>query len=150
MINEKKIWTLTEQALADTDRFAVEISVKPGNKIFVFIDSDSAVSISHCVELSRYIESNLDRETEDFELNVSSAGLDLPYKLTRQYIKNIGRPVAVVLADGKKITGTLVAADDEGFNVTETKKIKKENIETQHRFQYSDIKETKEVIKFDN
>ena len=133
--------------LDGTDRFVVSIAVRSDNRIRIFIDSDSHVLIEHCIELSKYIESQLDRDTEDFELNVSSSGLDQPYKLSRQYIKNIGREISVLLKDNSKIIGTLVTADKDGFSIKETTKIKKTITETTHSFLYSEIKETKEIIK---
>ena len=147
MINEQLINDITHSHLEGTDRFVVSLAVKSDNRIRIFIDSDTHVLIEHCIELSKFIEAHLNRETEDFELNVSSAGLDQPYKLSRQYIKNMGRQVAVLLKDNNKIEGTLIAADEEGFDVKETTKIKKIITETTHRFLYSDIKETKEIIK---
>jgi len=147
MISEQLIKDLTLSHLEGTDRFAVSVAVKSDNRIRIFIDSDTHVLIEHCIELSKYIESQLNRESEDFELNVSSAGLDQPYKLPRQYMKNIGRQVSVLLKDNNKIEGSLIAADNEGFSVTEVTKIKKLITETTHSFLYSDIKETKEIIK---
>lgn len=148
MIRESQIRKLAEEHLAGTDRFVVDVIVKLGNRILVFIDSDTSVLIDHCASLSRFIESHLDREAEDFELNVSSSGIDHPYTLVRQYIKNIGREVSVLLPEGNKIDGTLTAANDQGFDVLEKKKEKKIITEVPHHFAYSEIKETKEVIKF--
>jgi ribosome maturation factor RimP len=147
MISEQLIKDLTNTHLDGTDRFVVSIAVRSDNRIRIFIDSDSHVLIEHCIELSKYIESQLDRDTEDFELNVSSSGLDQPYKLSRQYIKNIGREISVLLKDNSKIIGTLVTADKDGFSIKETTKIKKTITETTHSFLYSEIKETKEIIK---
>jgi len=149
-MDEKQIRNWIQEALEGTDRFLVELIIKPGNRIMIFIDSDTSVFIDHCISLSRFIESRLNRDEADFELNVSSAGLDQPYKLLRQYIKNTGREVAVIRNDGSKITGTLIAADLEGFNVLERTKIKKIVTEENHRFSYSDIKETKEIINFNS
>ncbi len=147
MISEQLIKDLTNTHLEGTDRFAVSVAVRSDNRIRIFIDSDTHVLIEHCIELSKFIESQLDRESEDFELNVSSSGLDQPYKLSRQYIKNIGREVSVLLKDNSKIEGTLTAADDKEFSVNAVTKIKKVITETTHKFLYSDIKETKEIIK---
>ena len=147
MISEQLIKELTNTHLEGTDRFAVSIAVRSDNRIRIFIDSDTHVLIEHCIELSKFIESQLDRDIEDFELNVSSSGLDQPYKLSRQYIKNIGREVAVLLKDNNKIDGTLIAADNESFSIKEITKVKKTITETTHSFQYRDIKETKEIIK---
>jgi ribosome maturation factor RimP len=147
MISEQLIKDLTTTHLEGTDRFAVSIAVRSDNRIRIFIDSDTHVLIEHCIELSKFIESQLDRDIEDFELNVSSSGLDQPYKLSRQYIKNIGREVAVLLKDNNKISGTLIAADNDSFSLKEVTKAKKIITETIHTFLYSDIKETKEIIK---
>jgi ribosome maturation factor RimP len=147
MISEQLIKDLTNTHLEGTDRFAVSIAVRSDNRIRIFIDSDTHVLIEHCIELSKFIESQLDRDIEDFELNVSSSGLDQPYKLSRQYLKNIGREVAVLLKDNNKISGTLIAADNDSFSLKEVTKAKKIITETIHTFLYSDIKETKEIIK---
>lgn len=148
MITREQIRRLAEEKLEGSDRFLVEVIVKSGNRILVFIDSDSHVTIDNCVELSRHIEKQLDRESDDFELNVSSSGLDQPYKLSRQYIKNIGREVAVTDNEGNKVTGMLKSADENGFEILEIKKIKKEVTENLYQYKYTDIKETKEIIKF--
>lgn len=103
MINRKKIEGLIEEGLAGTDRFLVELNMNQANHIQVYIDSDTQLSISHCVELSRLIESNLDREEADFELNVSSAGLDLPLRKKRQYHKYIGQLLKIKLKDDTKL-----------------------------------------------
>ena len=95
MIKRTYIQSLVLEHLQDTDKFLVQVMVKPANKILVFIDSDTNVTIADCVSLSRFIESKLDRETEDFELSVSSSGLDQPLLILRQYIKNLNKLVEV-------------------------------------------------------
>ena len=118
----------------------------PDNRIFVDIDGDNGVTIDDCIELSRAIEGNLDRDSEDFELNVSSAGADQPLKLTRQYRKNVGRDLEVVTFDGEKVTGTLEDASDDGIVIRTpgTKKVAPETL----RFAYKDIKAARVAIKF--
>ena len=148
MISDKILRQWVAEYLEGSDRFLVDLTVKSGNRILVFIDSDTSVLIEHCIGLSKFIESRLDRETEDFELNVSSSGLDHPYMLLRQYVKNIGREIAVSLADGSKVSGKLTAADEKGIEVTELKKEKKNIIEVKHQLNFTEIKETKEIIKF--
>jgi len=148
MINEKLIRGWIDEHLSGSDCFLVDLTIKSGNRILVFIDSDSSVHIEHCITLSKFIESQLDRDAEDFELNVSSAGLDHPYKLPRQYVKNIGRDVSVSLMDGTKLEGTLVAADELGFELLETIKEKKKITQVKHKFNFTEIKEAKEIIKF--
>jgi len=126
MINEQNIRNLIDEKLANSDVFLVECRVKTDNKIRVFIDSERGITIEDCVALSRHIEGNLDREKEDFGLDVSSAGLDLPLRIPRQFKKNIGRTVHVVMNDGAEIKGKLIDATEENFEVLpEQKKTKK-------------------------
>jgi len=151
MIKEKYIKSLAEEHFKDTDKFLVSVKVKPGNKIMVFIDADSSISISDCVQLSRFIESHLDREKEDFEMDVSSAGLDFPLSLERQYKKNIGREVKVTLVDGTVKKGLLSSLSDQGIEISETvveKKNKKKEITKVPVFlMFEQIKETRLEIK---
>ena len=119
----------------------------PKNEIKVYIDGMQGVSIDRCVEVSRYIEQRLDRDAEDFELTVSSAGLDQPFRVARQYVKNIGKEVKVLTAEGQTLKGTLTAADEQGFRLKETPK-KKAPETPEHAFEYTQVKETKIVISF--
>ena len=149
MITEEQVIKLAEQHIAGSDKFIVSVKVKPGNKIAVFIDADSAVLIDDCIKLSRFIESQLDRDKEDFELDVSSAGLDSPLKLERQYKKNIGKQVKVVLKNGVVKVGMLAAVTDKGFELTETIKEKKKEVQKVNTtFTFSEVKETRIVINF--
>lgn len=146
MIEKIKILELVQGALEGTDKYLVNLKVTPDNRIYVDIDGDNGVNIDDCIELSRAVESQLDRDEEDFELNVSSAGADSPLKLTRQYVKNVGRDLEVVMFDGKEAEGTLETADDNGI-VLRTKGTKKQAPETLH-LAYSDIKTARVVLKF--
>ena len=150
MITIDKIEALAAKKIQEGNNYIVDISVRPGNKIIVLLDNDKVISISDCVEMSRYIESNLDRETEDFELSVMSAGMTEPFKITRQYIKNIGRQVDVVTKEGNKHNGKLISADNSGIILeTKTKEKKSKQIITNNiNLEYSKIKETKRVISF--
>jgi len=152
MISKQKIADLIEEHLTGTDKFLVEFSVSPFNQIIVFIDGDNGVTITDCIALSRKIESNLDRETEDFELDVSSAGLDLGLRVNRQYIKNIGRTVDVKLNDNTKLCGILKAVDDKNITLellpSKKKKKTDEIIDLNKIIDFKDIKETKVVITF--
>lgn len=151
MIKEEHIRNIAEQHLAGTDKFIVSVKVKPGNKIIIFIDADSSVSISDCAQLSRFVESSLDRGQEDFDLEVSSAGLDYPLMLQRQYKKNTGREVKVILKNGNVKTGFLNGADENGFeiskSVTERINNKKEKIIITETLSFAEIKETRILIK---
>lgn len=148
MIDKESIVREIETALLDTDRFIVEVKVKAGNRITVLLDSDTQITIADCVAVNRHIESVFDREVEDYELTVSSSGIDQPYKLLRQYIKNIGREVDVTYVDGTVYTGKLVAADNEKITVYSKTKVKKVETEETREILMNQIKHTKEVISF--
>ena len=117
MITKELIASLAAEALADSDRFLVDVKVKPNNVIEVYIDSDTAVGIDHCVEASRYIESKLDRDVEDFELSVMSYGLTGALKLDRQLQKYVGKDVEVKTKEMGKMQGKLVAFDAEKVEI---------------------------------
>ena len=113
MINKEQVATLCEEALADTDRFLVEVKVKPNNVIEVYVDSDTAVNIDHCAELSRFVEDRLDRDVEDYELSVLSWGLTGTLKMDRQLQKYMGKDVEVKTKETGKMQGKLVSFDAE-------------------------------------
>lgn len=134
--------------------FLVDVNIRPGNIIVVEVDSDENIGIDDCITLSRAIESKLDREAEDFELEVGSAGLTSPFKILRQYKKNIGKDVEVLTKDGRKLSGSLESCNEETFVVVITKKEKpegsKKKIEVQEpvSLAYNEVKYTKYQIKF--
>ena len=146
MITEKQVRTIAEEGLAGTDKFIVDVLVKAGNKIMVFIDCESTLTIDDCRALSRFIESRFDRETMDFELQVSSPGADRPLKDIRQYRKHIGRKVEVLTVEEKKITGTLTQVDDQGIILKVQEKPK--TLATETIIPMSGIKEIKTLISF--
>lgn len=142
---------MVEEKLSDT-MFIVDISVGSGNAISIVIDSDLGLSIDKCVEMSRHIEHQFDRETEDFSLEVSSPGLTQPFKVLRQYLKNLGKEVEVVTAKGEKLTGILKSAEEGSFSIETTSNTKVEGkkvTETKIReFFPNEIKTVKPVITF--
>lgn len=152
MIEKEFIKNIVDTALAGTSMFLVDVSINPGNVIIVEVDDDEGVSIDDCVKLSKTIESNLDREAEDFELEVGSAGLTSPLKISRQYKKYEGSEVEVLLTKGIKLKGLLASSDDEGFVLVTEKMVKPEGakrkiaVQEEHRFSYSDVKYTKYII----
>jgi ribosome maturation factor RimP len=153
MINRNQIIAWAEEALMGTDRFVVDVLVRDGNVILVFLDADSALTIAHCIEVSRFIESKLDRDEEDFELRVSSAGLDQPLQLLRQYHKNIGRSLSIECHDESKITGKLIAIEQdklvlETFITKKQSKIKKQEIGDTIKLPFEAVKEAKIIISF--
>ncbi len=153
MINKEHISRLADDCLFGSDRFVVGINIGTDNNIRVFIDSDSGVTIANCVELSRYIEKSLDRDSEDFELNVSSSGVDHPFVLLRQYRNNIDHKVKVINKDGGKITGILKHVNEDEIELLEeikskNKKNKKISTGKVITIPISAIKETKRTITF--
>ena len=153
MINKKHISRLADECLLGSDRFVVGINISTENKIMIFIDGDNGVTISNCVELSRYIENTLDRDKEDFELNVSSAGVDQPFVFLRQYINNINNKVQVITVGGKKITGVLKKVNKDEIELLEeiqskNKKIKKSKTGEVITIPMNDINTTKRKITF--
>ena len=153
MIQKNTIEKLALQALSE-EFFIVSISIKTGNAIEVVIDGDNGVNIQKCVDVSRAIEGNLDRDAEDFELSVYSAGLGRPFKVHRQYRKNLGKEVEVIPVEGKPIVGILQNVDELGFDlsVTQLEKVddkkKKEEVTRTFRFLFEEKPEVKNIISF--
>jgi len=153
MIDKAHIAELVNEKLAD-DQFLVDVTVSSSNVIHIMVDGDNGISINQIVEISRHVEGKLDRDAEDFELSVFSAGLSEPFRLVRQYRKNVGTEIEVVLSNGQKMAGVLQKADDQGIDleVTTKEKIegskKKELVTRVHQFGYAEIKEAKTILKF--
>jgi len=149
LVTKEHITQLVEQFIAgNDDLFLVEITISPSAQISVAVDSEQGVDIDRCVALSRHIEGNLNREEEDFELTVASAGLSEPLKVHRQYVKNVGRNVAIVLKNGEKFIGKLTDVNPDEVQIeyeeivkTEPKG-KKKKICTQKTITFADIKKT--------
>lgn len=157
MISKKKIEELALERMQELNSglFLVDIRISASSQIRVEIDKKGGnVSIEECVSVSRNIEHNLDRESQDFELSVSSPGLDKPLRVFEQYQKNVGRQVQIKTQDGRELEGELKSALPEGITI-ETKskeriegKKKKEWVIEQHELPFDQIKETKIVISF--
>ena len=126
MISKDFIKEIIEKELTDDDQFIAELKIDSQNRISVFVDSLSGFSIDDCVKISRAIEGNLDREVEDFELQVSTPGLELPFRVPQQYFKNIDREIEVKCKDGKKYQGVLTNITDDSFTITYTEMVKVE------------------------
>ena len=154
MIEESKIREIVEEYLRGSSFFVVDIAVDKNNSIVVEVDSYESVPLDYCVELSKYIESKLDRDVEDFDLEVGSAGLTSPFKVLRQYQKYEGSEVEVQVKNGPKHVGVLVNVSDSSFGLEVTKMVKKEGekkkvAETETlTFTYEQIKYTKYSITF--
>ena len=154
MIEKKTVCQIVEEWLEGKDYFLVEVTVSPDDKIVVEIDHAEGVWIEDCVELSRFIESKLNREEEDYELEVGSAGIGQQFKVVQQYYNHIGSEVEVLTKSGKKLAGVLKEADEEKFVVTVQKKVKLDGakrpklMEEDETFRYDEIKYTKYLISF--
>jgi ribosome maturation factor RimP len=155
MILKERIIELVNEKINGTHLFLIDAKVLPGNKIEVFIDGDNGLGINDCVDLSRHIEKSLNRDVEDFSLEVSSPGATQPLKLSRQYIKHIGRDLELKMNDGTLVTGTLIeiAANGDLTLETTTREPKaigkgKTNVTRKHNIQLQNIKESKIKLKF--
>lgn len=153
MIDKEKILNLVKEKLEES-MFLVDVSVNTSNVIHVEIDSFSGLSIDQCVALSRHIESNLDRESDDFELQVSSPGAGLPFKVKEQYLKNTGRELEITLKDGIVLKGLLVEANEEEILIETSAKEKPEGsnkkvlVTRTNRVAYDDIQRARVIISF--
>jgi ribosome maturation factor RimP len=154
LIAEEHIMQLANNHLENSDLFVTAINIGADNHINVFIDGDRGVSIADCVALSRFIEKNLDREKEDFSLDVSSHGATSPLLSPRQYTKHIGRDLEVKLLDGSKAEGCLVSSNDDHitlqYSLREPKAIGKGKVTVtkEQIIEHKQIKESKIKLKF--
>jgi ribosome maturation factor RimP len=140
MISENRIINLVEQHIQGTDIFLVEAWVKHGNAIRIHVDRPGGISIEECVEISRHLNRNLDREEEDYSLEVSSPGIGVPFKVKQQYEKNVGLEIEVIQTDGTTSKGTLDSCSNEGITLKSNKGVLTLN--------FDEIKSAREIIKF--
>ena len=124
MIDRQIITNLVNEAIEGTDAFVVDITVSPSNDIVVELDSPTGVDLDFCAELNRKLNEALDRDQEDYSLEVGSASLTAPFKVRGQYEKNLGNEVEVLTADGKKLKGVLTALADDTFTIEVSRKVK--------------------------
>lgn len=154
MIDKSVVEKLVNQWLEDKDYFLVDIEISPDDRIVVEIDHADGVWIEDCVQLSRFIEDNLNRDEEDYELEVGSAGLGQPFKVRQQYVNFVGKEVEVLDADGKKYKGLLKEVSGDGFTVSVKEKVKKEGAkrpvieDVDKVFDMNKVKYTKYLISF--
>lgn len=154
MISKETVTAVVKEWLEETDYFLVDVEVSADNRILVEIDHADGVWIEDCVELSRFIEDHFDREQEDFELEVGSAGVGQPFKVLQQYECHVGKDVEVLAGDGKKYRGVLKSVEEDGFVVTTEEKVKREGEkrphmeEVDHAFKMAEVKYCKYDLKF--
>ena len=145
MIDKSIVKKLVDEWLEGKEYFLCDLSISADARIVVEIDHEEGVWIEDCVELSKFIEAGLDREQEDFELEVGSAGIGQPFKVLRQYEIHLGEQVEVLTREGKKFVGELSNVTPEEFTVTVTQKVKKEGQkrpvmeEVDYTFKYADV-----------
>lgn len=154
MIDKKELQSFVENQLKDSAYFLTDLKVTPSNEITVEIDSLTPGDIEECVNLTRAIEEAFDRDVEDYELEVGTAGLTSPLKVPRQYEKYIGQDLEVLTSDGRKLHGMLRKVDENGITLALQQKVKKEGckkpiIETSELvLPFSNIKKAVYDLKF--
>ncbi len=155
MTFKNKVQELLDVALAERpELFLVDLSINEANKISINLDGDQGVNLQDCIDISRSIENSLDREEQDFSLEVASAGVSSPLKFVRQYKKNIGRTLKVKINTSEEIEAKLVTADEEKISLEwqarEPKKIGKgkETVQKKVDILYENIKEAIVIVSF--
>ena len=154
MIDKNVVRSIVDEWLEGKDYFLVDVEISSDNRIVVEIDHADGVWIEDCVELSKFIEEHLNRDEEDFELEVGSAGLGQPFKVPPQYVNFVGKEVEVLDADGKKVQGTLKQVEGNNFTVAVKEKVhvegKKRPVmqDVDHTYTMDGVKYTKYLINF--
>ena len=154
MIDKNVVRSIVEEWLQDQEYFLVDVEISQDDKIIVEIDHADGVWIEDCADLSKYIEGRLDRDDEDYELEVGSAGLGQPFKVPQQYVNNIGHEVEVMDGEGNKLKGVLKSVDGNDFTVTVCERVREEGKkrpvkkDVDHVFQMDQVKYTKYIISF--
>ncbi|MDE5813134.1 MAG: ribosome assembly cofactor RimP [Muribaculaceae bacterium] len=128
MIDKKELQSYVEEQLKDTEYFLTDLKITPSNEITVEIDSITPGDIDECVRLTHAIEAAFDRDVEDYELEVGTAGLTSPLKVRRQYDKYVGRDLEVLTSDSRKLHGMLRSVSDDGIVLSVQQKVKKEGV----------------------
>lgn len=153
MIDKNIVRKLVDEWLEGKEYFLTDLTVSTDDRIVVEIDHRDGVWIEDCVELSRYIEDGLDRDEEDFELEVGSAGIGQPFKVKEQYEIHIGDPVETILRDGRKLQGVLKSVGDGEICLSVQEKVKTPEMkrpklmDVDHVLKLDDVKETHYWLK---
>ena len=154
MIDKDIVKKIVDEWLSTKDYFLTDLSVSTDDRIVVEIDHKDGVWIDDCVELSKFIEERLNREQEDYELEVGSAGIGQPFKVLQQYVNHVGDDVEALTQGGEKLKGVLKAANEDNFTITVQKKVKPEGakrpklVDEDVTMGYADVKSVKYLIKF--
>jgi ribosome maturation factor RimP len=151
MIAKEEIRKVAESKIKELDGFFVDVKVNTANVITLFFDRMDGVKVEHCLAISKHIEQHFDRDVEDYELTVCSAGLDNPFMVDQQYHKYNGKEVGVLLTNGTRERGIILSYENDTLTLEVAKKkkgSKKENIIEQVMIPKAEIKETKVKINF--
>ncbi len=153
MAEKSTIEKIVREFTATTGIFLVAVRISATGKITVLVDRKEGITIDDCADLSRFIESRLDRDVEDYELQVSSPGLDMPFLVVEQYYKNEGKEIEVLSDDGKKYKGILKNVTSGGFELETSVKEKnssrsKATVIKDISFNYEQVKSAKEIVTF--
>jgi ribosome maturation factor RimP len=155
MIRKDDIQKILEDYPGRDGLFVVELRIDRNNRISLFIDRMEGITIEECVKVSRLIEHSLDREKEDFELMVSSPGLDMPFQIREQYLKNIGKRLKIKLEDNSEVKGRLAAVTKDGIVLEKEKKEKKKGKRKktpagteEKEYAFDEIQQAKLIIEF--
>ena len=153
MIEKVKIENLVKEYIGGTELFLVAVRISSTGRITILVDRKEGITIDECAKLSRFIDNNLDRNVEDYELQVSSPGMDMPFLVKEQYYKNEGKQIEVIDFSGIRLTGILKNVTEGGFeletvvktkNHGKSKSIEKKDIS----FIYEEVKSAREIVLF--
>jgi ribosome maturation factor RimP len=148
MIDVKKVRQALASLLEGNDFFLVDVTTGKGD-IQVFVDRPSGITIDDCTLLANRLRKMIGEEMDEYDLTVSSPGLDMPLKVPEQYMKNTGREVEVITTDGRMMRGMLHAADREGFVLLENRKAGKKEIQVvEHHLRFHQVKKVLVIVKF--
>lgn len=152
MISENTIKENLQEYLDAKNLFIIDIHISPHNQIEITIDGDNYVSIEECAEISRYVESFLNRDIEDYSLIVSSPDANKPLIMPRQYPKHIGKNISILTTESKELKGKLISANSNAIQLLISTKIqegkKKKKTEQSINIEYDKIKKAKIILPF--
>lgn len=154
MIDSEKVKELTDEAVAADEAFLIDLKISADAKIKILVDHVEGMSVEMLMRISRHVEHNLDREENDFAIEVSSPGIDIPFSVNQQYTKNVGRPVIVTMLDETKKKGDLVKFENEEITIMWTEKVPKPvgkgkmKVDMEEVISLKDIKETILELRF--
>lgn len=154
MIDQEKLEELVREAVSREDAFLVDLQHEAGDKIKVEADRPGGISLSSLTNISRHIEGALDRDEEDFSLEVASPGVGTAFKVREQYTANVGRPVKVLLNDGSELNGDMIRADEDTIVLSWKERVPKEKgkgkrtVVIERTIDIKDIKQTKLEVRF--